>query len=375
MSAGPRSIADFFEAPLSAVRAAEPVPCAIHLYFSLNQHLLLWIRPGDVPAREFLRKYVDRGLTKVWIQSSDRAAWEEYLKPKPKAPPAPRPRTAEGALLAAVAKSPTMTPEQKQAVVAEVAQETLREMVHAPTPAAQAAAEKKAWETIQDLLDATADNVADAVADIWRLAKVDADLEHAVNVATYAVIFAMAFGKIESDLVADLALAGLLHDLGLSQVPAELCKVPWKKMTPAELQAYSAHVGGGLDIVARHATAVPERVRLIIHQHHEKFDGTGYPQRLAGFRLDDIAQLLGMADVLNAISTGLWDGTERSLKDTFVLLEQLEKARTFPEHFNPDLFTAVLQWIRSKPASDVAANATQVVGKRTQELISGKAGA
>ncbi len=399
-----KRIQDYFEAEIESLIPGIALTFPVHLFFALNDHIIIWMAEGFAPSKEFLERYRSRGIHKIWIHSSDRAAYEAYRSAgqaksadaqqeglsdsaptaDPQAPsspeqaeaaadPAPRAaKTSEGALIAAVSKSQGLTQEEKQAIISETAKEILRQAVQPDRLEDQAKTDKKAWETIQDLLDATADNVSSAVADVWKLAKVEPDLEHSVYVATYAVIFAMAFGKIDPELVADMATAGLLHDVGLSQVPASVAARIWKSMTPQELERYSEHVAIGLEIIAEFSPALPDRVRALIHQHHEKFDGSGYPQKLSGFKIDDVAQLLALADLLHAMSSGQWDGTRRTLKETFGLLEQLEKARTFPEFFNPDIFSAVMHWIRSKPSADLASRASSVVGVRAREIIEGK---
>jgi HD-GYP domain-containing protein (c-di-GMP phosphodiesterase class II) len=141
-------------------------------------------------------------------------------------------------------------------------------------------------------------------------------------------------------------------------------------MRAQEVKTYSEHVPGALSLIQHFAPEIPERVKNIIFQHHEKFDGTGYPRRLQGFKMDDVAQLLAIADLLDSIMTGQWDLQERTLMETFTALEGVEKARTFPEYFNPEVFTAVLRWIRTYSSKSNSAEAIGVVEKQVQALVS-----
>jgi HD-GYP domain-containing protein (c-di-GMP phosphodiesterase class II) len=105
-------------------------------------------------------------------------------------------------------------------------------------------------------------------------------------------------------------------------------------------------------------------VLAILSQHHEKFDGTGYPKGLKGFSVDDISQLLSIADLVDTVGSGHWDGKERTLKETLEEIETMEKSRTFPEHFNPEVYAAVMRWVRSIPdprADQGLRSAAQVV--------------
>jgi HD-GYP domain-containing protein (c-di-GMP phosphodiesterase class II) len=219
------------------------------------------------------------------------------------------------------------------------------------------------------VLDSVTDQATGAIAEALRLAEIDPDLEHAVNVATYAAIFAMAFGKIDPGLIADLALAGLLHDVGVCRVDAGLAAAAWKNFRNDQRTVYADHVEGSLALIHQYAPQVPDRVKLIIHQHHEKFDGTGYPRRLSGFQIDDVAQLVSMSDFLHAMTTGKWDGQERTLRESFETLEKLEKARTFPEYFNPDVYAIVIGWIRSSLNNEVSGKAADVVLQQVKDVM------
>ncbi len=190
-----------------------------------------------------------------------------------------------------------------------------------------------------------------------------------MNVATFAVIFAMAFGRIDTSLIADLALAGLLHDVGVTQVSAKISSKPWKSFTAAELSDYSQHVTASVELIQLYAPSVSERVKTLIGQHHEKFDGSGYPNRLQGFRVDDVAQLVSISDVLDSVASGKWDGTVRSLKSTLEFLEGLEKSRTFPEYFNPDVFGVVATWSRTTKAAQPMQGAMETVKAQTNQLL------
>lgn len=203
---------------------------------------------------------------------------------------------------------------------------------------------------VQDVLDSTRTAAEARVAEIWKLANVDPDLEHAVNVSTFAVLFAMAFGRVTPEEIADLALAGLLHDVGLSQVPASITSGPWINYNPRLMKVYASHVEAGLALIEQFAPEVPARVKAIILAHHEKFDGTGYPKGTQGFKLGEIPQLLQIADMVDSISSGRFDGIERTLQDTLNIIQKIETSRTFPEYFNPEVFAAVMRFAR-KPES------------------------
>jgi HD-GYP domain-containing protein (c-di-GMP phosphodiesterase class II) len=213
------------------------------------------------------------------------------------------------------------------------------------------------------------DQISGEASEIWRLSNADPTFEHALNVSTYSVLFALAFGKISMELLADLALAGLLHDIGLSQIPAQYAPIVWSEQTPEQRKEYMKHVDAGLELLDAFAPQTSPRVRTLIGQHHEKFDGKGYPKSLQGFALDDVAQLVAMADLFDSIGSGRWDGEKRTLGETLDTLEKIERARTFPEYFNPEVFSTVIRWTRSEGSKEQTAAALEVVKGQTKGLL------
>lgn len=395
-------IADYFQINLTDIKPGEPLEFDVHLYFTSNQHVMVWRQAGITISKEDIEKYQARGLNQLWIHRDEQAAFEKYRdkggaeKPvavsesvrasdsvsdlgvapaaaasaEPEAPEAPR--TAEGAFIAAALSSPSISDEQKKAVVSKAAQEVLRTVAEAKTPAEQRERTQHAQKVVQDVLDAAQSEVKTLIADIRKVVNFDSDLEHGLNVSTYAVLFAMSFGTIEQELMADLATAGLIHDLGMTQVPPSNVRKSQTERDADDFLAYVDHVERGLELMELTAPEMPKRVRTLIQQHHEKFDGTGYPQRLAGFRFDDVAQLLAMAEVLESVVSGEWDGTKRTVSEGFKFLESLEKARTFPSYFNPEVFGVVIRWTQSVTDNKVLSSASALVGQRVREVVGSK---
>lgn len=382
-----KHIDDYFEAKVSDLKPAEKIDFDIHLYFTANHHIMLWRSKDEVIAPEFLEKYRTRGVTKMWIHRDDLAAYQRYMNPARAAAANAQVQEAK-AVAAEIAEkitetmqAPALPPAEKAAEVAALAQELVRQVTLPETQVAQKQTNQAVAQAVQQvindildtMLDQTRDRAKAQIKDLWKLSHIDPDLEHAVNVSTFAVIFAMAFGRIDAELLADIALAGLLHDIGLTQVSPFATIKPWRTFELADLQAYATHVNAGIALVDQLTPEASPRVKMLIQQHHEKFDGTGYPAGLDGFHVDDVAQLVVIADILDSFASGQWDGIVRTLKETFEMLEKLEKARTFPEFFNPEVFAAVIRWIRSTAAQAARAGALEVVEHQTVSVLGTKA--
>jgi putative nucleotidyltransferase with HDIG domain len=120
---------------------------------------------------------------------------------------------------------------------------------------------------------------------------------HQRRVSDLAVAIARAMGLSETK-IHGLFLAAVLHDIGKIQVPAEILTKPGK-LTSVEFQLIQAHSEAGASIVQ--GVDFPWPIADIVRQHHERLDGSGYPNRLEGDAIIDEAKILAVADVVEAM--------------------------------------------------------------------------
>jgi putative nucleotidyltransferase with HDIG domain len=95
-----------------------------------------------------------------------------------------------------------------------------------------------------------------------------------------------------------LVLAATLHDVGKINVPAELLNKPGK-LTPLEYQIIQTHVQTGYDIIK--GINFPWPLAQTVLQHHERLDGSGYPNRLVGDAISIESRVLAVADVVDSM--------------------------------------------------------------------------
>jgi len=97
-----------------------------------------------------------------------------------------------------------------------------------------------------------------------------------------------------------LYLGGLVHDIGKVAIPAELLVKPGR-LTAVEYELIKTHVPAGCEILD--LLVLPWPIRTMIEQHHERLDGSGYPNGLIGDAISLEARVIGVADVFEAMSS------------------------------------------------------------------------
>jgi PAS domain S-box-containing protein len=122
---------------------------------------------------------------------------------------------------------------------------------------------------------------------------------HQKRVANLARSIASAMG-LPKDQIEAIRIAGTIHDLGKIFIPGEILSNP-RPLSEYELQFIRFHPQAGYEILK--SVKFPWPIAEIVHQHHERLDGSGYPQRLKGDQILIEARILSVADVLEAMSS------------------------------------------------------------------------
>ena len=122
---------------------------------------------------------------------------------------------------------------------------------------------------------------------------------HCQRVADYACMLAEAMGFAGRDLTW-LRMGAFLHDVGKTEVPADVLNKPGK-LTDEEWELMKRHTVAGDEIVAE--LNFPWDIRPVVRNHHERWDGSGYPDGLAGENIPLTARVLCVADVFDALTT------------------------------------------------------------------------
>ncbi len=164
-------------------------------------------------------------------------------------------------------------------------------------------ADRAAW-LAREVERATAHLLAREEEVIWRLARAieyrDGDTgEHVSRVAQISQLIAEGIG-LGAQRCRMIYLAAPLHDIGKIGIADAILGKPGK-LTPEELAIMREHVTIGARILERGSSELIRTAELIAQSHHERWDGTGYPDRLSGTDIPIEARVVAIADVFDAL--------------------------------------------------------------------------
>ncbi|HZS61087.1 MAG TPA: HD domain-containing phosphohydrolase [Gemmatimonadaceae bacterium] len=159
---------------------------------------------------------------------------------------------------------------------------------------------------------------------------------HCERVAQYAMTVAQKLGLNESMTTA-VRVGAYLHDVGKVRVPHEILNKPGR-LTPEEREIMEQHTIYGIELLA--SIEFPWPVKPIIRSHHEKVDGSGYPDRLHGDEVPLTAQIIGIVDMYDALTT------TRSYRAAMTHADALAEIQKCARWWRADVVSAFLETIR-----------------------------
>jgi PAS domain S-box-containing protein/putative nucleotidyltransferase with HDIG domain len=153
---------------------------------------------------------------------------------------------------------------------------------------------KQGYKKLQRTMEATINTISKIVE-----ARDPYTAGHQNTVSQLTVTIAQEM-KLPEDKIEGIRIAALVHDIGKINIPAEILSKP-SKLNEMEFSLIKNHSKTGYDILK--TINFPWPVAQIVLQHHERLDGSGYPNKLKGDEILLEARILGVADVVEAMSS------------------------------------------------------------------------
>lgn len=137
--------------------------------------------------------------------------------------------------------------------------------------------------------------------DLYRLARHDfLTFTHITNVASYGVLLAERLGLCDGTEFESLAKSAILHDIGKRFIPASILQKP-SRLDADERAIIETHPQRGYEELSERGD-MSEAQLMMVYQHHEKWDGTGYPVGFQGEEIHPWARMLAVVDVFDAMT-------------------------------------------------------------------------
>lgn len=181
--------------------------------------------------------------------------------------------------------------------------------------------------------------------------------DHSINVSMYCITIYKALNpKATRRELIHAGLGGLLHDLGKVKIPTHILNNPGG-LTDEDYQMIKKHPDFGLDLLLNGHCEMDGEIDLkiiarVVHEHHENYDGTGYPMKLKGKdQIHLLARVCTIADFFDAITT------KRSYSEVLTIPEAMNTMRKFrgikldPVIF--DVFDAHVQYVKADATRDL----------------------
>jgi len=170
---------------------------------------------------------------------------------------------------------------------------------------------------------------------------------HIKRVASYSRLLALAYGLSEEETYV-LEFSSPMHDIGKIGIPDAILNKPGK-LDETEYETMKLHALYGYEILSASPRGMLKAAATVAYEHHEKWDGSGYPKGLKGEEIHIFGRITAVADVFDAL------GSDRCYKKAWDMEDILEHFKTERgKHFDPKLVDLLIEnldeviWIRDK---------------------------
>ena len=252
------------------------------LFMKVKNKLVLYRNKNLTITSEDINKLKDNKVEVLYIKKSDKKKYREYIEKN----------------LEKILENPEIDTKIKASYLYESAVNVVEDVFKHP----------RSGETIKrskKIVNHTVDFVLSGPDAFINLLQIRAHdyytFTHSVNVCTFSVALANKLGNFDENTLRVLGVGGLLHDLGKAMIDSKIINKPGK-LTPAEWEEMKKHPEYGVKI-AKESNLVSEKSLLIIEQHHEKYDGSGYPKGLKGNEISLFGRIGTVVDIFDAITT------------------------------------------------------------------------
>jgi HD-GYP domain-containing protein (c-di-GMP phosphodiesterase class II) len=315
-----RSIRGFVAVPTSVLRAMRDPGCDV--YFCAEQRdrpVLFWARGYSVTAQDY-QEFLNRGIGTLYIKNSDQAGFESRLKEH----------------LDEFLEADEIDVGERLAVLRSAVDLQLRSAFAAIRPDRAIQESEQVGTRIARLLNASQVIPSRLIA----MAQHNGDtLTHMINVASYSVLLAEELGTSDEQDLAAIAIGGMLHDLGKRSLPRKILTSK-STLTTRERQLVQSHPQLGYEELQSRSGCSLGQV-MMVYQHHEHMDGSGYPVGIRGDEIHPWARLCAVVDVFEALTGKRSYRKSSQFDEALAMLEEIAG-----DHLDPEMVKCWIHAVR-----------------------------
>ncbi len=252
------------------------------LFIKLGREMVLYRSKQLAFTDNSRRKLLDNRVEKLYVPFTAKHEYQKYIESN----------------LGKIIQDPFIQEEKKAGIIYEASKALVKDVLANPS----------LGENIQRSKDMVANQVSyilkgrEAFLNLMRITSFDYyTYTHSVNVCTFSIALADQLGIKNEANLKDLGLGALLHDIGKSKVSERILnkRAPLNR---AEFEIVKKHPEWGIDAV-KDNSLISEDARYPIIQHHERIDGSGYPNGVLGKHIHDFGRIIAVCDVFDALTT------------------------------------------------------------------------
>ncbi len=274
---------EFFPLPLAVMQPGTTAPIDLYLYEHDPPRYLLYKRAATPLTDEIRQRLLDNGVEELYVRTEDEDAFYEYVEEQ----------------IHAIMADDLLPLDQAVPIVYQTGIRTMKTVLEDPRSGENV---KKAAKVVEPIVDAVLKS-EDPVADITSLIAHDYyTYTHCMNVCVLLVAASRELlGISQQTPLRTIGLGALLHDLGKSRISEDILNKPGK-LTEEEFAEIKRHPEYGLELARRYVSLTDTAAR-IMKNHHEHYDGSGYPDGLEGDQIHPVVRLSTVVDVYDALTT------------------------------------------------------------------------
>jgi len=164
---------------------------------------------------------------------------------------------------------------------------------------------------------------------------------HSVNVAAYSVALVQKIKGNDYEILSIAAFGGLLHDIGKRKIDARIITKA-SRLEEQEWTEIKKHPVYGFNYL-KEVSTIPDDAKRIILEHHENFDGSGYPRGVKTEQISMLSQIVAFADVFDALTTKQPFRNAMSVQAALATMLAMQ-----PNKFDPEIFSGFIKDFKQK---------------------------